>query len=714
MSRKKEKSGKTNQIKLFNKISTRLSLIISIGVGLLIIVIVGAGVVAALTMSFNIYHKKTDQTVRMVSTLIDGEFIGDLKKRLNSPSFQEIKRIPYGEDREEAVKRWLKNNRFLDKFEHTTKVLRDTKETMGVEYIYITSISGELAMDIIDPDDPYNSLGYQTILMKEFISRGINTNEPVEPVITNGKYGWLSSGGYPIYDDDRKAVAIVFVDNSVMDIISSIEIFVIILIALSLVFVLVIVVFILKYVNNRVAKPLEDLTDEVDRFANSEEYDQDSINELDINTRDEIELLYNSTHKMQVNLIEYMENLTLITAEKERIGAELNVATQIQADMLPRIFPAFPERTDFDLYASMVPAKEVGGDFYDFYKIDEDHLALVMADVSGKGVPAALFMVIAKTLIKNKAYMGGSPSEILEFANNQLCEGNEAELFVTVWMAIIDLNTGDGMAVNAGHEHPVIRRAGGEYELVVYKHSPALAVMEGMKFREHEFHLDPGDSIFVYTDGVPEATNRNDELMGTDRMLAALNKEPDAPPKIILENVNEAIEEFVDGAEQFDDTTMMSFVYYGADGNMTTGDGLEENMGEKELKITAKTENLDQVLGFIEGILEAAGCPMKTMMQIDVAVEELFVNIANYAYGDEEGDATIKVETDEEAKTARITFIDSGSPYNPLKKPDPDVTLSAEKRKIGGLGIFMVKKSMDDMIYEYKNDENHLTIVKSF
>lgn len=253
-----------------------------------------------------------------------------------------------------------------------------------------------------------------------------------------------------------------------------------------------------------------------------------------------------------------------IEKEKERIGAELSVATQIQADMLPSIFPAFPGRKEFDIYASMNPAKEVGGDFYDFFLIDDDHLALVIADVSGKGVPAALFMVIAKTLIKNHAQTGEySPARILAAANGQLCEGNEAELFVTVWLAILKISTGKGKAANAGHEHPAIRRSGGKYELLKYCHSPAVATMEGIRFKEHDFELNPGDCLFVYTDGVPEATNAGNELYGTDRMLAALNKEPDAAPSVILANVQRSVDEFVAGAPQFDALTMLGLSFLG-------------------------------------------------------------------------------------------------------------------------------------------------------
>ena len=310
-------------------------------------------------------------------------------------------------------------------------------------------------------------------------------------------------------------------------------------------------------------QPIRKISDEATRFARENVASRQKLTSV-IRNEDEIGLLAGSIDRMEEQIESYVSNLTRVTAEKERISTELNVARQIQADMLPSVFPAFPGRHDFDIYAIMRPAKEVGGDFYDFFLIDDQHLCLVMADVSGKGVPAALFMVIAKTLIKTRAQMGASPSEILYYVNNQLCEGNKAELFVTVWLAVIEISTGKGVAVNAGHEHPVLRRADGKYELVEYKHSPAVAALKRTKYKEHEFELKPGDSLFVYTDGVPEANNAKNELLGNDRMLEALNKDPDASPKQVLDNVMDGINAFVKGAEQFDDITMMCLKYKGA------------------------------------------------------------------------------------------------------------------------------------------------------
>ena len=234
--------------------------------------------------------------------------------------------------------------------------------------------------------------------------------------------------------------------------------------------------------------------------------------------------------------------------------------------MLPNNFPAFPERSEFEIFASMDPAKEVGGDFYDFFMTDDDHLAMVIADVSGKGVPAALFMVIAKTLIKNRMQMGELPAQALMNVNNQLCEGNEAELFVTVWLALIDLETGHVIEANAGHEYPAIRRSGECFELVKTKHSPAVATFEGIKYRQDEFDLNPGDSLFVYTDGVTEATNSNNELFGEERLLTSINKNKDSVPVEILPELRKDIDEFVGTAPQFDDITMMGFKFFGTNG----------------------------------------------------------------------------------------------------------------------------------------------------
>ena len=281
---------------------------------------------------------------------------------------------------------------------------------------------------------------------------------------------------------------------------------------------------------------------------------------------DELATLADKFSGMITELDHYMTNLQAVTKEKERIGAELDLATRIQANMLPNLFPAFPERSDFDIYASMTPAKEVGGDFYDFFLIDDDHLAMVIADVSGKGVPAALFMMMSMILINNTARMEGpnaSPGAVLTKVNNTICANNAEEMFVTVWLAILDLNTGRVVAANAGHEYPMIQRAGGSFELFKDRHGLVVGAMEGIRFREYDFQLKKGDALFVYTDGVAEATDAHEELFGTERALDALNKAPDESPKTLLHNVKASVDEFVGEAPQFDDLTMLSLRYFG-------------------------------------------------------------------------------------------------------------------------------------------------------
>ena len=251
--------------------------------------------------------------------------------------------------------------------------------------------------------------------------------------------------------------------------------------------------------------------------------------------------------------------------EKERITTELQMAKRIQSSMLPHIFPPFPDRKEFDVYASMDPARDVGGDFYDFFLIDEDHLCLVMADVSGKGIPAALFMMISKVILQSCAMLGRSPGEILTKTNEAICSDNQVDMFVTVWLGILEISTGKITAANAGHEYPVLKQ-NGQFELLKDKHGFVIGGMEGMRYKEYELRLLPGDKIFLYTDGVPEATDAESKMFGTDRMLAALNEAPEAAPETILKNVRTAVDGFVKDAEQFDDLTMLCLEYKGTQG----------------------------------------------------------------------------------------------------------------------------------------------------
>ncbi len=311
------------------------------------------------------------------------------------------------------------------------------------------------------------------------------------------------------------------------------------------------------YAATRVVKPVEKMTSRIYELTGTDQlFEMEPV----YKTGDEIEALAEAFADVSRKTRQYIEEITNITREKERIGTELELARRIQANMLPNLFPAFPDRAEFDIYASMTPAKEVGGDFYDFFLIDKDHLAMVMADVSGKGVPAALFMMMSKILVNNYASMPSldySPAKVLTQLNQTICKNNEEEMFVTVWLGIMEISTGKVIAANAGHEYPIIGKADGTYELMKDVHGFVIGGMETSAYREYEFTLEKGGSLFLYTDGISEATDANEQMYGTDRLLACLNAHTANDPKSVLDNVIGNIHAFVGDAPQFDDMTLL-------------------------------------------------------------------------------------------------------------------------------------------------------------
>ena len=319
------------------------------------------------------------------------------------------------------------------------------------------------------------------------------------------------------------------------------------------------------YLDRVLIRPVRRITNEASRFAKENKKTEKSLTSA-VRNNDEIGVLADSIDRMEERILKYVDDLTRVTAEKERINTELTLATKIQASMLPNTYPAFPERREFDIYASMDPAKEVGGDFYDFFLVDDDHLCLVIADVSGKGIPAALFMMASKIIISNFANMGKTPAEILTAANDSICAGNRENMFVTVWIGILEISTGRLTAANAGHEYPVLMQPEGKFELFRDKHGFVLGGMEGMSYREYTVDLRPGSKLFLYTDGVPEASDSKNELFGADRMIVALNEAPGSSPKELLEAVRRRVDGFVKDAEQFDDLTMLCIEYKGPAG----------------------------------------------------------------------------------------------------------------------------------------------------
>ncbi|MBQ2510100.1 MAG: SpoIIE family protein phosphatase, partial [Erysipelotrichaceae bacterium] len=336
----------------------------------------------------------------------------------------------------------------------------------------------------------------------------------------------------------------------------------------------------------------------------------------------------------------------------------------------------------------------------DFFLIDNDHLCLVIADVSGKGIPAAMFMVIAKTLIKDHTQLGLQPDDVFTRVNRILCDGNEAGMFVTAWMGVLDLRDGKMVYVNAGHNPPVVK-LDGKLQFLHSKPGFIMAGLEDYRYTMSELQLKKGDMIFLYTDGVTEATNLDQELYGEKRLLECLGRQTGKNCAGILRAVREDVDDFVGEAEQFDDLTMLVFDYSQKDSKHMTA----------ERTFDASDDKLHDVLSFVEEELEKHDVSMKTMMAINVAVEEIFVNIAHYAYEGRPGKAVVGMNFDED--NVHIYLVDNGIPFNPLEMKDPDITAGVDEREIGGLGIYMVKKSMDKCTYERRNNQNVFVMRKA-
>ncbi len=441
------------------------------------------------------------------------------------------------------------------------------KETNLLYYYVFIPYEDDL-MYIWDSDatEEEPPLGYREEYMKdggkEAVEAIYRRDPPEKMKLTKDKtYGYIASAFYPVFNSAKEPVAVVGVDMSMPDIIRKITESVAILVLSVLVITGLSAAAMYISLRRDLVVPLGKLNSAAKETV--ENIDRERELELDIHTGDELETLASSFDRMYRELRDYIKENAAITANQERIETELSLATKIQADMLPNVFPAFPDRCDFDIYASMTPAKEVGGDFYDFFLVDDDHLALVMADVSGKGVPAALFMMMAMIMIRNQALSGKSPEDVLVSVNDQICRNNREQLFVTVWLGILELSTGKLIASNAGHEKPIIKHADGDYEMIMDKHGLVVGAMGGIRYRSYELQLYPGSRLFLYTDGLMEAADESEGIFGSERALETLNRAKDASPQALLEYVKSEVKRFEGSAPRFDDLTLLCLEYNG-------------------------------------------------------------------------------------------------------------------------------------------------------
>lgn len=502
------------------------------------------------------------------------EFTSVLEQQYNAEAYHvaEMARSCLNPDKFDE---YLSTGQTDEEYEEIQALLDDLTEAMEATFIYVARVDKSDYRTLTYIYDSVNSQSGFSRYELGYTHIGVNEAyvEDVKNIVDHGgsamgyMYTYVSesgahaTAGLPVSDSSGEVVAILGVEvpMTILDEARMAYVYHVMIVTV-VVLVLFLAVYLL-FLNRSLIRPVEKITSEAKRFADTNVKSTDALAE--IHQRDEIGILASSITKMEADVENYIQNLTAVTAEKERISTELSVATQIQADMLPSIFPPFPNRTEFEIYASMRPAKEVGGDFYDFFLTDEDHLGIVIADVSGKGVPAALFMVIAKTLIKNHAQNGETPAEIFTSVNDQLCENNKEGMFVTAWMGILELSSGKLTYVNAGHNPPLRKTEDGRFE---YFKSPAgfvLAGLEGIPYKQHEEHLNQGDVLYLYTDGVTEAADVSERLYGEDRLQNTLNANVELVPEELILAVQKDISVFVGEADQSDDITMLCLEFHG-------------------------------------------------------------------------------------------------------------------------------------------------------
>jgi serine phosphatase RsbU (regulator of sigma subunit)/anti-sigma regulatory factor (Ser/Thr protein kinase) len=446
----------------------------------------------------------------------------------------------------------------------------------------------------------------------------------------------------------------------------------------------------------KISSPIVDLTEMTRRIAGG-----DFTQRIAISARNEIGTLAASFNEMTRRLNQSIEHLKETTAAKERIESELQIAHEIQMSMVPKIFPPFPERSEFDLFATLVPAKEVGGDLYDFFFIDDHHLCFAVGDVSGKGVPASLFMAVTKTLFRATAGNGGSPGEILARLNAEICRDNESCMFVTFFCGILNIHTGQVNYSNAGHNLPFYLSREGVRPLENFG-GISLGLLEQSPYASGGMILRPGESLLLYTDGVTEAMNSSRTLYSDERLEQFLGTTDSSAPRRIIDGLISDVRHFAGQAPQSDDITVLALQYFGTAKEML--EPVEIRVHNKLSEIDAANQTLTEY-GRRHGLLESV------LHDLNLALEEILTNIISYGYTDS-GEHEIAVRFSIKAGEIRVEVEDDGQPFNPLEAPEVDTTKPLEERTIGGLGVHLVRKLMDGLEYQRREGKNLLVMRK--
>ena len=570
---------------------TKLNIVLTV-----CILLVSLGLVRT---TYTVYSRKVDsfyleqagRASRAVARYyIFDDYVSYLRRSIDNDAFREVRERAAAANDEEILKEWMQRQPpspvyqtlledYGDKLGEEQKasynlyadyrMLCDSvaaaKTDFMIKCAYIQYVADGVTYNLLDPDERLLVIGTAEAPIEALAE--YTGNDRIPPTVYRFGDDWLCTACEPIMEEvngEKVAVGQACVDIDMNDVIRERHWFLVNSILFIAALTLAAIAASMLLTRKLATEPLSHLAEGATGFGRGDGgFSREDVISLPIRSNDEIGDLYREIRSMQERIVDNADQLTSITAERERVNTELHMAAKIQSSALPKQFPAFPGRPEFDLYACMAPAKEVGGDFYDFFLVDDDHLALVIADVSDKGVPAALFMMSAKNLISYRAQMGGSPREILEAVNVQLCEDNRLKMFVTVWLGILEISTGRLACANAGHEYPFVRSGGGAFRLLRDKHGLVAGAMPQAKYTDYTLVLSPGDALFVYTDGVTEANNTAGEMYGMDRLEKALSRVSSQTPKEILQHVRADVDAFANGAEPSDDLTMLCLQYRG-------------------------------------------------------------------------------------------------------------------------------------------------------